>query len=118
MANPERPPSPLDMLRDPRVLVDTGLGPTVEVVRPPSDGEYLAFEDRVFPRATTWDVLLERTGAPGIHFADFPQLVGLELPEWSHIAQPDAERFTAELYALLEREDWGQARVAARHDRR
>src|SRR5919197_1221978 len=26
MSTPERPPSPLDMLRDPRVLVDAGLG--------------------------------------------------------------------------------------------
>jgi hypothetical protein len=93
-------------------------GVPVVFVRPPSDGEYLAFEDRVFPRATTWDVLLGRTGAPGIHFADFPQLVGMELPEWSHLAQPDAERFTAELHALLETENWGQAAVAARHDRR
>jgi hypothetical protein len=31
MATPERPPSPLDMLRDPRVLVDTGLGPVAFV---------------------------------------------------------------------------------------
>jgi hypothetical protein len=33
MAEPERrpPPSPLDMLRDPRVLVDTGLGPVAFV---------------------------------------------------------------------------------------
>lgn len=32
MADPERrPPSPLDMLRDPRVLVDTGLGPVAFV---------------------------------------------------------------------------------------
>jgi hypothetical protein len=31
MSTPERPPSPLDMLRDPRVLVDTGLGPVAFV---------------------------------------------------------------------------------------
>jgi hypothetical protein len=31
MSTPERPPSPLDMLRDPRVLVDAGLGPVAFV---------------------------------------------------------------------------------------
>jgi hypothetical protein len=31
MAEPERPPNPLDMLRDPRALVDTGLGPVAFV---------------------------------------------------------------------------------------
>jgi hypothetical protein len=31
MAEPERPPSPVDMLRDPRAIVDTGLGPVAFV---------------------------------------------------------------------------------------
>lgn len=31
MADPERPPSPLEMLRDPRALIDTGLGPVAFV---------------------------------------------------------------------------------------
>jgi hypothetical protein len=31
MAEPERPPTPLDMLRDPRAIVDTGLGPVAFV---------------------------------------------------------------------------------------
>jgi hypothetical protein len=31
MAEPERPPNPLDMLRDPRAIVDTGLGPVAFV---------------------------------------------------------------------------------------
>jgi hypothetical protein len=73
-------------------------------VRTPSAGDYLAFENKVFPRAKTWDVLLAKTGAPGVHFQDHPELQGLWLPEWSHLATRDAVRFTAALYRIVERD--------------
>jgi hypothetical protein len=79
-------------------------GVTVVFVRPPSSGEYYAFEQKYFPRAETWDLLLTRTGVRGIHFDDYPQLQGYYLPEWSHIAAPDAARFTAALVPIVERE--------------
>jgi hypothetical protein len=80
-------------------------------VRTPSAGGYLAVETKVFPRAKTWDVLLAKTGAPGVHFQDHPELQGLWLPEWSHLAARDAVRFTSALYAIIERdvEHRGQA---------
>ena len=31
----------------------------------------------------------------------------ITLPEWSHIAAPEAERFTAALYRVVERDFWG-----------
>jgi len=62
-------------------------------VRMPSTGEYLAYENREFPRASTWDVLLAATGAPGIHFEDYPELrpdvQGYYLPGWSHMVRAD-----------------------------
>jgi hypothetical protein len=73
-------------------------------VRPPSNGEFYAFEQKYFPRAETWDLLLTRTGLRGIHFDDYPQLQGYYLPEWSHIAAPDAARFTAALVPIVEHE--------------
>ncbi len=73
-------------------------------VRTPSAGGYLAFEDKVFPRAKTWDVLLAKTGAPAVHFQDYPEMRGYWLPEWSHLSVRDAERFTAALYAIIERD--------------
>jgi hypothetical protein len=79
-------------------------GVQVLFVRPPSTGPYLAFEDKVFPRATTWDVLLQRTGAPGIHFQDYPQLQGYDQPEWSHLSASEAKRFSAALVPLVQRE--------------
>jgi len=81
-------------------------GVKVLFVRPPSDGHYLEFENKVFPRARTWDVLLARTGASGIHFQDYPELQGFELPEWSHIKHADAEKFTAALHQIIVRDFW------------
>jgi hypothetical protein len=87
-------------------------GVKVLFVRMPSSGEYLAYENREFPRARTWDALLAATGAPGIHFEDYPELQGYYLPEWSHMTLAEGERFTAALYGIVMRGFWG-ARVAS-----
>jgi hypothetical protein len=85
-------------------------GVKVVFVRPPDAGPYLAFDERVFPRAKTWDVLLAKSGAPGVHFMDHPELQGFDPPEWSHLKPDDAVRFTTALVPLVER---GFARTAA-----
>ena len=59
-----------------------------------------------FPRAKTWDALLTATGASGIHYEDYPEMQGLELPEWSHLSRVDAERFTEALYRIVEHDFW------------
>lgn len=79
-------------------------GVPVVFVRPPSDGEYLAYEQRDFPREGTWDALIARTGVPGIHFEDHAPLQGLNLPEWSHLSASDARRYTESLVAIMARE--------------
>jgi hypothetical protein len=79
-------------------------GVQVVLLRAPSDGEFLEAENRGFPRERTWNVLLERTGAPGIHFEDYPELQGLTLPEWSHLSAASAARFTEALGGILQRE--------------
>ncbi len=76
-------------------------GVPVVFVREPSAGDYLAYENRDYPRAETWDPLLARTGAPGIYFSDYPQLTHYDLPEWSHMSKASAERYTADLYHIL-----------------
>ena len=78
-------------------------GVRVLFVRAPSAGDYYAYEQRAFPRAKTWDVLLERTGAPGIHFEDYPELQGYDLPEWSHMSPSEARRYTATYAPIVER---------------
>jgi hypothetical protein len=86
-------------------------GVKVLFVRMPSAGEYLAFENREFPRTRSWSALLAATGAPGIYFEDYPELrpdvQGYYLPEWSHMTRADGERFTAALYGIIERDFWG-----------
>lgn len=81
-------------------------GVQVLFVRPPTSGRYLEFDKKVFPREKTWDVLLARTGAPGIHFEDYPELQGLDLPEWSHLSFADANRYTEALYKIIARDFW------------
>lgn len=76
-------------------------------LRPPSAGLWLQIERGAFPRVETWDPLLARTGAPGIHFEDYSQLQGYELPEWSHLSASEADRFTAALVPIIQREHWG-----------
>jgi hypothetical protein len=77
-------------------------GVRVVFVRAPTIDAYYAFEQRFFPRAISWDKLIEKTGALGIHFEDNPQLQGYDLPEWSHMSAPEARRFTAQLAPLVE----------------
>ena len=79
-------------------------GVQILFLRPPSDGEYYAYENKYLPRAETWDLLLQRTATPGIHFEDYPELQGYVLPEWSHLSASEADRFTAALVPIVERE--------------
>jgi hypothetical protein len=83
-------------------------GVKVLFVRLPSSGAYLEFEKRYFPRARTWDALLTASGAPGIYFEDYPELQGYNLPEWSHVAHNQADRLTAALYGIIQRDFWAQ----------
>ncbi len=78
-------------------------GVRVVFVRMPSAEDYHSFELKVFPRTNTWDPLLQVTGAAGIHFEDYPQLQGYQLPEWSHLSASEAVRFTAQLAPLVEK---------------
>jgi hypothetical protein len=85
-------------------------GVPVLFVRPPSDGAYYAYEQRDLPRASTWDALLAKTGAPGVHFEDHAALQGLQLPEWSHLAPADAQRYTEALALIIARDElWARA---------
>jgi len=88
-------------------------GVKVLFVRPPSTGPYLEFDNKLFPRAKSWDVLLAKSGAQGIHFEDYPELQGFELPEWSHIKHADAREFTAALHQIVTRDFWPPAAAVA-----
>lgn len=80
-------------------------GVQVLFVRHPSSGPVLDGENKGFPRAATWDALLQRTANAGIHFADHPELQGYDIPEWSHLSAADARRYTAALHGVVSRVD-------------
>jgi len=79
-------------------------GIEVVFVRNPSEGFYAISDPMYNPRAETWDVIIERTGALGIHWQDHEELQGYWLPEWSHMTGSEADRYTKALYHLIERE--------------
>lgn len=76
-------------------------GGEVVIIRPPSTGAYYAREQANYPRETTWERLLRESGTLGIHFEDYPEMRGLELPETSHLTREDAVRFTHAYVRLL-----------------
>ena len=79
-------------------------GIEVIFVRNPSEGHYAISEPMYNPRAETWDVLIEQTGALGIHWEDHEELQGYWMPEWSHMSGSEADRFTKALYQVIQRE--------------
>jgi hypothetical protein len=79
-------------------------GGEVVFIRAPSAGLYYESEKAGIPRARTWDKLLAETGAFGIHFEDYPEMQGLEVPEWSHLSRASATRFTRAYVEVLVRE--------------
>jgi hypothetical protein len=82
-------------------------GGRVVFIRFPSTGKFLEIENQIRPRKDYWDRLVEMTGAPGIYFADYPELSGFDCPEWSHLTRSDAVIFTnglAKIYRETVRE--------------
>ena len=73
-------------------------------VQMPYEGHYAVAEIDIAPRDLTWDVLLEQTGALGLHFEDHEEMQGYWLPEWSHMTGDEADRFTEAFYVLVQRE--------------
>jgi len=109
----ERPPLTEEMIAasiaDVAASIDKirARGGEVVFVRPPSAGLFLERENRNAPRAKTWDRLLRETGSFGIHFEDYPEMQGLDVPEWSHLSAASATRFTRAYVGVLRERDVG-----------
>jgi hypothetical protein len=76
-------------------------GGKIVFVRFPNSGELKALENRLSPRAQTWDPLIQSTGGPGIYYEDFPELSTFTCPEWSHLSAGDSVEFTKRLVPHL-----------------
>ncbi len=76
-------------------------GGEVAFIRLPSTSFYYEREQVQVPRDRTWDRLLRETGSFGIHFEDYPEMQGLELPEQSHLTREAATEFTRAYVGVL-----------------
>ena len=63
-------------------------------VHTPSSGAQREYEEKYFPRERYWDLLLERTGAIGIHFEDLDYEQALYCPDEDHLDSASSEAFT------------------------
>ena len=76
-------------------------GGKIVFVRFPHTGGLKELEDRLMPRAQTWDPILKMTNSPGIYYSDFPELSGFDCPEWSHLSAGDSVEFSKRLVPHL-----------------
>jgi hypothetical protein len=76
-------------------------GGKVVFVRFPSSDKLREMENQLSPRPVFWEAILARTGAPGIHFEDYPGLSEFKCPEWSHLRSEDADIFSERLMPIL-----------------
>ena len=80
-------------------------GSRVIVLRLPSGGAVLDYENALFPQERFWDELRHRIDAEFIHFQDHPELDGFLSADGSHIAAEKATEFTLRLAAILRDKD-------------
>ncbi len=76
-------------------------GANVVFVRFPSSKQIREIEDIKFPRDVYWDRFANQTSARTIHFADYPELGDVDLPDGMHLDVSDQKTFTAALARVL-----------------
>jgi hypothetical protein len=79
-------------------------GGEVVFVNSPSDSPLLDREKRLYPRTVSWDYMIRRTGAVGIHWTDDPVLSRLRTVELSHLSRADRPVFTRRVVQLIDAE--------------
>jgi hypothetical protein len=81
-------------------------GGMVVFVRTPCSEPMWSGEQQGFPRDKFWNKLLESSGAPGIHFADYKETSSFICPEWSHLSPSDAVVYTTHLVRQIQEKGW------------
>lgn len=79
-------------------------GGKIIFARLPSSHRLREGERMALPRASFWEVLLEKTGVPGYHFEDYEELNKYECPESSHLSARDARTFTVDFAKILKKD--------------
>ena len=76
-------------------------GADVIFVRFPSSKQIREIEDIQFPRDIYWDRFAAGTSARTIHFADYPKLGNVDLPDGMHLDASEQKVFTEALARIL-----------------
>ena len=76
-------------------------GGQVVFVRFPSARRIREIEDGMYPRDVYWDKFAALTSARTIHFADYPELQGFDLPDGVHLDASEQPAFTRALAGIL-----------------
>lgn len=76
-------------------------GGEVVFIQPPVAGPFAEVEEGGFPRERFWDRMIANTGSVGVTFFDHEEMRNYYLPEWSHLAPPEAKRFTRALVPIV-----------------
>ncbi len=76
-------------------------GAKVIFVRFPSSKQVRELEDIRFPREIYWDKFSAATSARTIHFADYPQLGNVDLPDGMHLDASEQKKFTEALARII-----------------
>jgi hypothetical protein len=76
-------------------------GAEVIFVRFPSSKRIREIEDIRFPRRIYWDKFAAETSARTIHFADYPELGDVDLPDGMHLDAAEQQKFTRALAQVL-----------------
>lgn len=79
-------------------------GGRVVLIRFPSSGGLLQFENEKFSRENFWEAIVEAAQVPAYHFEDYEALNQFYCPEWSHLSAQDASTFTTELAKILKKD--------------
>jgi len=67
----------------------------------PSTEEFRVLEKKAVPRYAFWSLLVQKTGLPAYHFEDYPELQGMEVPEWSHLSAASADLYSERIIDIL-----------------
>ncbi len=82
-----------------------GRGGWVVFVRPPFSGVAWERTESVYPKAAYWDEFARRTRFRTIHFKDYEGLQP-DCPDYVHLDERDAPRFTEALADIIVKNDW------------
>lgn len=103
-SEPPKDPPPKDEMID-LFVEDANVfkqrGGKIILLRLPSTDYTRDLENKGMPRNDFWDELIVRSELKGYHFEDYDEFKYYDCPEWSHLSEPDAQKYTTDLVKIM-----------------